>query len=107
MMPPMDPKKIEQMLKQLGMKMENIPARKVVIEADTGNIVVENPKVIKTTMQGQVVFQVSGNIKGGAFSEDDIKLVMEQSGVKDKEKVVKALEETNGDIVNAIMKLKK
>jgi len=31
---------------------------------------------------------------------------MEQSGIKDKEKIKQALKETNGDIVEAIMKLK-
>ncbi len=106
MFPSIDPKKMQQMMKQLGMKMDNIPAKQVIIKTDTGNITIEEPQVIKTTMNGQIVFQVSGNVKEQSFSDEDIKLVIEQSGVKDEEKVKKALQETNGDIVEAIMKLK-
>jgi NACalpha-BTF3-like transcription factor len=57
-------------------------------------------------MQGQVVFQVSGNVKEQKFSDEDIKLVMEQSGIKDEDAVKQVLQETSGDIVEAIMKLK-
>lgn len=106
MFPGMDPKKMEQMLKKLGMKMDNIPANKVIIKTDSGDITIENPQVVKTSMKGQVVFQVSGNVKEQVFSDEDVKLVMEQSGIKDKEKIKQALKETNGDIVEAIMKLK-
>jgi len=45
-------------------------------------------------------------VKEQAFSDEDVKLVMEQSGVEDKEKIKQALKETNGDIVEAIMRLK-
>jgi len=106
MFPGLDPKKMQQMLKKMGMKMDNIPANKVVIETDSGDITIQNPQVIKTSMKGQVVFQVSGNVKEQKFSDEDVKLVMEQSGVKDEEKIKQALKETNGDIVEAIMKLK-
>jgi len=106
MFPSLDPQKMQQMMKKLGMKMDNIPAKQVVIKTDTGNITIDEPQVIKTTMSGQVIFQVSGNVKEQSFSDEDIKLVIEQSGVKDEEKVKKALQETNGDIVEAIMKLK-
>ncbi len=97
---------MEQMLKKLGMKMDNIPANEVIIKTDSGDITIENPQVVKTSMKGQVVFQVSGNVKEQVFSDEDIKLAMEQSGVTDKEKVKQALQEANGDIVEAIMKLK-
>lgn len=106
MFPGMDPKKMQQMLKKLGMKMDNIPASQVIIKTDSGDITIEEPQVIKTSMKGQVVFQVSGNVKEQKFSNEDVKLVMEQSGIKDKEKVELALQQTNGDIVEAIMKLK-
>ena len=102
----MDPKKMQQMMKQLGMKMDNIPASQVIIKTDVGDIVVEEPQVVKTTMQGQVVFQVSGNVKEKSFSDEDVKLVMEQSGTTDKDLAAKALQESNGDVVKAIMKLK-
>jgi len=102
----MDPKKMQQMMKQLGMKMDNIQASQVIIKTDAGDIIVEEPQVVKTTMQGQIVFQVSGNVKEKSFSDEDVKLVMEQSGTNDKEQASKALAEANGDVVKAIMKLK-
>jgi nascent polypeptide-associated complex subunit alpha len=102
----MDPKKMQQMMKQLGMKMNNIPASQVIIKTDSGDIIVDQPEVVKTTMQGQVVFQVSGNVKEKFFSDEDVKLVMEQSRITDKDLATKALQEANGDVVKAIMKLK-
>jgi nascent polypeptide-associated complex subunit alpha len=102
----MDPKKMQQMMKQLGMKMDNVPATQVIIKTDAGDIVVEEPQVVKTTMQGQIVFQVSGNVKEKSFSDEDVKLIMEQSGTNDKEQATKALQEANGDVVKAIMKIK-
>lgn len=102
----MNPKQLEGMLKQLGMKMQNISATQVVIKTDTGNITIDDPQVVKTTMKGQVVYQVSGKVDEQLYSEDDVKLVMEQTGIKDQEKIKKTLEETNGDVVEAIMKLK-
>jgi len=106
MFPGMSPKKMQQLLKQAGIKMDDIPAKKVIIKTDSGDIIIESPQVTKTTMKGQIAFQVLGNVKEQSFSDEDIKLVIEQSGIKDEERVKKALQETNGDIVEAIMKLK-
>jgi len=106
MFPGMDQKKMEQLLKQMGVKMDNIQANEVIIKTDSGDIRIENPQVVKTSMKGQVIFQVSGNVKEQTITDEDVKLVMEQSGVKDKDKIKQALQETNGDIVEAIMKLK-
>jgi len=106
MIPGVNPKQLEGMLKQMGMKMDNISATQVVIKSDDGDITINNPQVVKTTMKGQVVYQVSGNAEEATFSEEDVKLVIEQSGIKDEEKVKKALQESNGEVVEAIMKLK-
>jgi NACalpha-BTF3-like transcription factor len=45
-------------------------------------------------------------VKEKSFSDEDVKLVMEQSGTTDEEQAAKALKEANGDVVKAIMKLK-
>jgi nascent polypeptide-associated complex subunit alpha len=106
MLPPgVDPKKLEQMLKQLGMEMEEIPASQVIIKRDEGDIIIDKPQVVKTSMRGQVIYQVSGDVRQ-EISPEDIKLVMDQTGIKDEEKVKKALQEAKGDVVEAIMKLK-
>jgi len=107
MLPPgVDPKKLEQMLKQLGMEMEEIPASQVIIKRDEGDIIIDNPQVVKTSMRGQVIYQVSGDVRQ-EISPEDIKLVMDQTGIRDEEVVKKALQEAKGDVVEAIMKLKK
>jgi len=93
------------MLRQLGIKAEPVKAKEVVIKTESGDITIENPEVIKTVMKDKVIYQVMTK-SGEAFSDEDIKLVMEQSGCKDVEKVKQALRETKGDIVEAIIKLK-
>lgn len=101
----MDPKKVEQLLKQLGMEMEEIPASQVIIKAEAGDIIIDEPHVVKTTMRGQVIYQITGNVRQ-EISLEDIKLVMDQTGIRDEEKVRKAIQDAKGDIVEAIMRLK-
>ncbi|MCH7568366.1 MAG: nascent polypeptide-associated complex protein [Nanoarchaeota archaeon] len=100
----MNPKKMQGMMKQLGIKQEEVEARRVVIERDEGNIIIENPNVVKIEMQGQESWQITGNvIEEVGISEEDIKLVMEKTGKSEKE-VRKILDETK-DIAEAIVKL--
>jgi len=106
MFPSMDPQKMQQMLKKLGMKMDNIPANQVVIKTDSGDITIDEPQVIKTTMKGQVVFQISGNVKEKTTTDEDVKLIIEQTGVDDKEKIKELLQQNNGDVAKTIMQLK-
>lgn len=98
---------MQQMLKKLGMNMVNIQANRVIIKTDAGDITIENPEVIKTTMKDQVVFQISGNVKEKSISDEDVKLIMEQTNVKDEEKIKKLLYENDGDVAKTIMQLKK
>jgi len=106
MFPSMDPQKMQQMLKKLGMKMDNIPANKVIIKTNSGDITIDEPQVIKTTMKEQVVFQVSGNVKEKTFTDEDVKLIAEQTGVEDKGKIKKLLQQNNGDVAKTIIQLK-
>ena len=106
MLPTLDPKKMEKMLRKLGIETEPIDATEVIIKTSSGEIKITNPQVTKTMMRGQVIFQVSGNVEE-TISEDDVKLVMEQSGCNDRNLVEKIQKETKGDVVEAIMRLKK
>jgi nascent polypeptide-associated complex subunit alpha len=59
-------------------------------------------------MQGQESYQVTGEAveeSGESFSEEDVKMVVEQSG-KSEDEVKAALEESDGDIAEAIVGLK-
>ena len=102
-----DPKKMAGMMKQLGIKQEEIPASRVVIEGPDKNIIIDNPSVQKVEMQGQETYQIAGAAREESrevgISEDDVKLVVEKTG-KSEAEAKEALEET-GDIAEAIVKL--
>ena len=58
-------------------------------------------------MMGQETFQISGEIsEGSGISEEDILTVSDKAEVSEEE-ARKALEETDGDLAEAIMKLQK
>lgn len=105
----LDPKKMQQMMKQLGMKQEEIDANRVVIEQDGKDIVIENPSVSKIQMQGQETWQITGEAREeekSGITEEDIKTVMEKTSCS-REKAVEKLKETEGDLAQAIIELSK
>src|SRR3989337_2352875 len=100
-----DPKKMQAMMKQMGISQEDIPSSKVIIEkGDGGKITISNPTVAKIKAQGQESFQITGEVSEEAeqgFLEKDIKTIMGQTGCTEK-KAKAALEKT-GDLAEAIM----
>jgi nascent polypeptide-associated complex subunit alpha len=102
----MDPKKMQAMMRQMGIKSEDIEAVKVTIETSSGSsIVIEEPQVTKITMQGQSSFQIAGNVRVDEKSTaEDVKMVMEQAGCTEAEAKA-ALEKSGGDIAEAIVSL--
>lgn len=105
MMPGMDPKKMAQMMRQMGIKQEEVTASKVVIETEDGNLIIDNPNVVKITMQGSSSFQVSGEPRvESTIKPEDVKMVAEQAGVSE-EKAADALKAADGDIAQAIVTL--
>lgn len=110
MIPGLNPRKMQQMMKQLGIQQEDIPANEVIIRTAEKEIVITSPSVAKVNMMGQETFQISGDINERSFSitpdisEDDIQTVVEQTGV-DKEAAKKAIEKHQGDLAEAIMDL--
>lgn len=106
MFPNIDPKKMQAVMKQMGLSQENIDAIRVVIEKDDGKIIINNPSITKIKMQGQESFQISGDIEevdNEKFSEEDVRTVMEKTGCNEK-KARETLEDT-GDLAEAIIKL--
>lgn len=112
MMPNIDPKTMKKMMDRMGIKSQEIEAKRVVIECDDKNIIVEEPQVMTIETQGTMSFQISGHVieKEKSISveitQDDIQTVMSQSGIDDSAKAEQALKDSNGDIAEAIMKLK-
>jgi len=107
---------MQQMMKRMGIKTEEIDAESVIIHGTEKDIVIENPQVVKTIIKGQESFQISGTVKEQeknvsddeeetSISEEDIKVVIEQAKVSEEEAIA-ALEKSKGDIAEAIIDLK-
>ncbi|MBT3405410.1 nascent polypeptide-associated complex protein [archaeon] len=105
----LNPKKMQGLMKQMGISQSEIDASKVIIEkADGGKLIIENPSVTKMNVQGNEMLQVSGEIKkeneAPTISEDDVKQVVEKTGATE-EQAKKVLESVNGDLAEAILEL--
>jgi len=105
MLPGLNPKKMNSLMKQMGISQDEIPASRVIIEKEDGNkIVVNNPSVTRIKMQGQESFQIAGDVSEEEnFSEEDIKTIIEKTGCSEKE--AKETLEKTGDLAEAILKL--
>ncbi len=102
---PFDKKQMKKLMKQLGMQMEEIEAKEVVIRLDDKDIIIEEPNVVVVRAMGQKTYQIIGREREVLrLSEEDIKLVAEQANVSIEE-AKKALERTKGDLAEAIMLL--
>jgi nascent polypeptide-associated complex subunit alpha len=100
-----NPRQMKKMMKQLGMEMEELPAKEVVIKLEDREIVIENPTVSVIRAMGQKSYQITGEEREVlAIPEEDVKLVAEQAGVS-AEEARKALEKTGGDLAGAIVLL--
>ncbi|MBS3127321.1 nascent polypeptide-associated complex protein [Candidatus Woesearchaeota archaeon] len=112
MFPGMNPRKMQQMMKQLGIQQVDIPAKEVIIKMEDKEIVISNPSVAKVNMMGQETFQISGEVEERELSttpdisQEDVKTVMEQAHVSEQE-ARKAIEDANGDLAEAIITLQK
>ena len=105
----MNPRKMKQMMNKLGMEMEPLEGvERIVITTAKGNYVFDGAEVVAMTMQGVKTFQITGEPrfeeKAPAVSDEDVKLVMEQTKAPE-EKVRRTLTETKGDIAEAILRL--
>ena len=111
MIPGVNPSQLKQMMRQMGMSNVDVPATSVIIKTPDKEYHFSNPQVQKVSMQGQDTFQIMGSYTTQdalppkvSISEEDIKMVSEQANVT--EDIAKgALEESNGDIAEAIVLL--
>lgn len=100
-----DPRRMQSMMKQMGIENTEIPAKRVIIETDSKRIIIENPNVTQVSMQGQKTFQIMGDVKEETgIPAEDIKMVKDATG-KSEAEAKKALEKENGDIAKAIESL--
>ncbi|MCI4336487.1 MAG: nascent polypeptide-associated complex protein [Thermoplasmata archaeon] len=120
-------RQMQQMMRRLGMKTENVDGvEEVIVRTRDKEHVFQAPEVTILTVQGVRTYQVVGQpvirartsapavaASPGAVMappapagppEEDIQLVMEQAGVE-REDAVAALEKVNGEPAEAILRL--
>ena len=105
----MNPKQMARVMKQLGIRIKEIEnVEQVVIQTSTKEYIFDEAEVTVMDAQGYKTYQISGTPRvierKQAIPKADIELVMSQTG-KTAEEAEKALEETDGDIAEAILRL--
>jgi nascent polypeptide-associated complex subunit alpha len=106
----MDNRNARRMMDRLGINMKEIPnVQEVIIKTPDMEMHITNASVSEVNAQGNRMFQVAGDVEEvqvekKAFSEEDILLVQQQTGVS-KERAAAALEESEGEVARAILKL--
>ena len=95
-----NPRQLESMMKQMGMKTVQIDATEVVIKTNDGEIIIENPQVTKVNAMGNETFQITGDTIHRKHDSviEDIRLIMEKTGASEQE-ARKALTEAGGDLL--------
>lgn len=106
----MDNRNARRMMDRMGINLKEIPdVQEVVIKTASRELHITNASVSEVNAQGNRVFQVVGEVEEvevqkKTFSEEDILLVQQQAGVS-KERAAAALEESDGEVARAILKL--
>jgi nascent polypeptide-associated complex subunit alpha len=110
----MSPRNAKRMMQRMGMNMGEMPdVQEVIFRTSDKEIVVENAQVAVLEMQGQKIFQVTGDVNERALEteaakvaipEEDVQLVADQTG-KSLEDAQRALESSDGDLAKAILLL--
>ena len=116
----LDPRKMEQMMQQMGIDMEELDATEVVIKTGDTELVFDAPEVTKMDARGQSTFQIVGepaeragdsDDTGGdaepaetGIPDDDVEMVAQQAGTS-KDQARAALERNDGDLADAIAEL--
>jgi nascent polypeptide-associated complex subunit alpha len=107
-----NPREAKRMMQRMGLSMGEMPdVQQVIFKTSTKEITVENPAVAIMEMQGQKIFQVTGERivekaieKEVKIPEEDVQLVAMQAKVS-IEQARAALEQTKGDLAQAILLL--
>ncbi len=112
-----NPRQMQQAMKKMGIKQNNVDnVTEVIIRTLDKEIVITNAEVVCVDMQGNRSYQISGNEETRELSEgpssasvasfpsEDIDLVMSQTGC-DRDVAIKALEDAAGQPAEAILKI--
>lgn len=108
----MNSRQMQQMMKQMGIQQQDLPATKVEIYFEDRKLVIEPAQVAAVNAMGQKTFQVTGTAQevpleidsSVDISDEDVRTVADQTG-KSADEARAAIEEADGDLAAAIMKL--
>lgn len=116
----MNSRRARRMMKQMGMNMNELgDIKKVIMQGDKREIVIEAPQVTSINVQGTKMYQVAGGKETERkpttevsepeeapleIPEEDVLLVAQQASVS-VDVARKALEDTGGDLAQAIIRL--
>lgn len=106
MMPNVNPKQLQKLMRQMGMSMEQLEnVEEVIIRTPEKEYRFADAEVNIMEVKGDKTYQVTGTPEIiERMSEDDVALVAEKTG-KTMEEARAALKETDGDIAQAIINL--
>ncbi len=99
------------LMKRMGIDMEGLEdVSEVVIRRKSGEITIKQPEVSVMKVGDQRIYQITGEVVEVSaetldLTEDDVKIVAEQSGTT-LEEAGQALKVTGGDLAKAILHLK-
>ncbi|MGI6009388.1 MAG: nascent polypeptide-associated complex protein [Methanomethylophilus sp.] len=112
-----NPRAMQRTMRSMGIKQEEVKGvTEVIIRTADKDIVISPAEVVCIDMKGSKSYQVAGEIKempagsaegapaGPSFPAEDIELVMSQTNC-DREKAIAALEATDGQPAEAIIKI--
>ncbi|SER58956.1 nascent polypeptide-associated complex protein [Natrinema salaciae] len=115
----LNPRKMEQMMEQMGIDVEDIDAEEVIIRTDEYDLVFDDAEVTKMDARGQETYQVigspeeveagsaggsaddAGSDAGPSIPDEDVELVATRAGVSEDE-AREALEDNDGDLAAAV-----
>lgn len=113
----LNPRKMKQMMQQMGIEVDEIDAEEVIIRtADGEELYFPDPEVTRMDARGQQTYQIVGDAESRSAEEtsdedsdtgipdSDIELVAERTGAT-KEDARNALIDTDGDLAEAIQRL--
>lgn len=98
------------MMDKMGIAQKEIPdVEEVIIRTRTKDLVIAGATVSEVNFQGNRIFQIAGEVEEVAkeqkkFSDEDILLVQQQANVT-REKAVAALDQSDGEVAKAILRL--
>lgn len=121
----LDPRKMQQMMEQMGIDTSDIDAEEVVIRTADEDLVFTAPEVQRISAQGQATYQIVGEpesreaqeqeqdteadasaeeSQNDAIPDEDVEIVSQRTGASTEE-AREALEAESGDLAAAVSRL--